>query len=187
VRRHRSGPPGVVRILAGRWKGRAVDVPPAARPTAGRARQALFDVLRDRVAGARVLDLYAGSGALGLEALSRGAAACVFVEPDDESLRRTLKRLCLGRSEARPLRSTAARAARSLAQEGETFDLIFADPPYGSRPSTLIPPGLGGLLSGDGLLVVQADRGVEVPVPEGLTSRGQRGYGRNVFHLFGMH
>jgi 16S rRNA (guanine966-N2)-methyltransferase len=176
-----------VRILAGRWKGRALEVPAAARPTAGRARQALFDLLGGRVVGARVLDLYAGSGALGLEALSRGAEACVFVESDDATLRRTLERLGTVPPEARPMRASAAAAIAALARSGETFDLILADPPYGGGTASLLPAGVAGLLSSAGLLVVQADRGAEVPPSEGLTLLERRPYGRNVFHLFGMH
>jgi 16S rRNA (guanine966-N2)-methyltransferase len=153
----------------------------------GRARQALFDVLGDRVAGARVIDLFAGSGALGLEALSRGAASCVFVETDDEALRRTLQRLRVEPSEARPIRSTAGDAVRALTREGEIFDLILADPPYGGGAPGVIPGGIGALLSEKGLLVVQADRGAPVPAPEGMALRDRRPYGRNVFHLFGMH
>jgi 16S rRNA (guanine966-N2)-methyltransferase len=176
-----------VRILAGRWKGRALEVPEAARPTSGRARQALFDLLGERVAGARVLDLYAGSGALGLEALSRGAAACTLVESDDAALRRSLERLGADPSQALALRGGAAVVVEILSRSGERFDLILADPPYVAGAPTLLPGGLAGLLSPGGLLVVQADRGGHVPPAEGLHLIERRGYGRNVFHLFGMH
>jgi 16S rRNA (guanine966-N2)-methyltransferase len=178
---------GAVRILGGRWKGRALEVPAQARPTAARAREALFDVLSRRLEGSRVLDLFAGSGALGLEAVSRGAAACVLVDRDDGALRRTLERLGATRQEARSLRGAAAGAVEDLLRAGETFDLIFADPPYVGGAVAPLPAHVRTLLAPGGLLVVQADRGAEVPATEGLRLLDKRAYGRNVFHLFGMH
>ncbi|HEX7251797.1 MAG TPA: RsmD family RNA methyltransferase, partial [Thermoanaerobaculia bacterium] len=77
-----------VRIFAGRWKGRMLEVPSDARPTSGRAREALFSIVRESLRGARVLDLYAGSGAVGLEALSRGARRAVLVEQKPGALDR---------------------------------------------------------------------------------------------------
>ncbi|MGB5294908.1 MAG: RsmD family RNA methyltransferase, partial [Thermoanaerobaculia bacterium] len=82
-----------VRISGGRFRGRSLPVPATARPTSARLREALFDIWRDRVPGARFLDLFAGSGAVGLEALSRGASFVVFVENDRDAVRR-LQAVC---------------------------------------------------------------------------------------------
>src|SRR6266852_2298662 len=82
-----------VHVIAGRWKARRLEAPPGARPTSGRAREALFSIVGERIAQARVLDLYAGSGAVGLEAASRGAPRVVLVEKRAEPLARTLARL----------------------------------------------------------------------------------------------
>lgn len=120
-----------VRVVAGSLKGRTLVTPSglSTRPTAGRAREAMFSILGD-VAGLRVLDLYAGSGALGIEALSRGAARAVFVESERKAfacLRDNVQALELGR-QVRLLSVRAESAARVL--EAECFDLVFCDPPW---------------------------------------------------------
>ena len=121
-----------MRIIAGEWRGRAIDAPPgqATRPTADRVRETLFSMLTSRLGGfqdLRIADLFAGSGALGLEALSRGAAAATFVESDAQAaaaIRRNADRL--GASErVRVIGGSALALPKS-----EPFDLIFADPPY---------------------------------------------------------
>jgi 16S rRNA (guanine966-N2)-methyltransferase len=122
-----------VRIVAGEWGGRRIQAPPGrdTRPTTDRVREAWMSAVAAEIPGARVLDLFAGSGALGLEALSRGAAEAVFVEsgaPALRALRANLDALgAIGRS-------TVVRgdALKYLAGLGEgAFDLAFADPPYG--------------------------------------------------------
>lgn len=125
-------PPGVLRIIAGRWRGRRMRLPAEAalRPTPERVRETLFNWLAPRLPGARCLDVFAGSGALGLEALSRGAATCLFLERS--------------RTSARALRATLAVLAAEGAQVLEAdaiawleratgrFDVIFLDPPFDS-------------------------------------------------------
>lgn len=121
---------GLVRISAGRWKGQRLPVPTGARPTAARAREALFDIIAQSVRAASVLDLFAGSGALGLEALSRGAVSADFVElaPGSlEALRANVAALGLG-GVASVHRGDALRFAERLAPGA--YDLVFADPPY---------------------------------------------------------
>ena len=172
-----------VRILAGRWKGRRLDVPRGARPTSGRAREALFDILQDSVVGSRVLDLYAGSGAIGLEALSRGAAEAVFVETDRAALDSNLSRIAPDAATARVVAADARRAAESLAREGERFDLVFADPPYSRNPSA-ISRSFADLVSPGGRLVLQTDADEEAPGIEGFSAPERRAYARNVFWIF---
>lgn len=125
-----------LRIVAGELGGRFIEAPPGrrTRPTPERVREAWFNALGDRVVGARTLDLFAGSGALGIEALSRGAAHVHFVESDSRAgavLRRNLASLeLLGRS--RVSRRDAFSFLEELRSRGERFDLALADPPYGS-------------------------------------------------------
>jgi 16S rRNA (guanine966-N2)-methyltransferase len=168
------------RILSGRWKGRVLQVPKSARPTSSRGREALFDVLQDSIPGARVLDLYAGSGAVGLEALSRGAAKAVFVETDVQALEANLVAVGAARDEFDVVRSEARDAVASLLRCGETFHLVFADPPYAAEQSAL-PARMSELLVPDGTLVVQTDSRAALGVPRGLSVDDRRGYGRNVF------
>ena len=176
-----------VRILAGRWKGRRLEVPAAARPTSGRAREALFSMLQDRVAGARVLDLYAGTGAVGLEAVSRGAAHAALVEQDAALLREALARLGAASSEVSLLAEPAAEAVARLIARGEKFDIVFADPPYALASEAPEIAGLARLLNPDGVVVLQGDAGEEVvPGVEGLRPLKRRAYGRNVFHFLGI-
>ncbi|MDD5556286.1 MAG: 16S rRNA (guanine(966)-N(2))-methyltransferase RsmD [bacterium] len=124
----------MVRVVAGTFRSRRLVTPRSrgVRPTADRVKEALFQILGDRVAGAAVLDLYAGGGGLGIEALSRGAASCVFVERDPacrRAIRANVAALGLGGA-ARLVAGDAARAVRALAARGERFGLVLADPPY---------------------------------------------------------
>jgi 16S rRNA (guanine966-N2)-methyltransferase len=121
-----------VRIVAGEWRGRRIEPPPGrdTRPTSDRVREAWMSVLQPELPGARVLDLFAGSGALGLEALSRGAGSALFVENHAAALgalRANLQALGAG-ARAEVFRGDAIRFAERL-EEG-AFDVAFADPPY---------------------------------------------------------
>lgn len=125
-----------MRIIAGRFRGRSLAVPKsrALRPTADRVREAVFSILGGRVVGSRVLDLFAGTGALGLEALSRGAACAVFVDYHRSSvalIRSNLERCQVKPSEAHLMCLTVPSAVARLETQGRRFDLIFMDPPYG--------------------------------------------------------
>lgn len=118
-----------MRITGGRLRGRTVKVPDTelVRPTQDRVREALFSMLQQVVPGAKTLDLFAGSGALGIEALSRGAASATFVELDARHAARLKANLAELRLEARTIR---ADAYKYVFPGGEAFDLVFADPPY---------------------------------------------------------
>jgi 16S rRNA (guanine966-N2)-methyltransferase len=176
----KAGASPTIRISAGKWKGRRIEAPPGARPTSSRAREALFDLLGPRLSGARVLDLFAGSGAVGFEALSRGASSAVFVETDAGALGRTLDRLHAADEGARILACDADSAVARLISRGESFDLIFCDPPYGAPR---LPGGLASVLAPGGELVIQRDAGSSCPPVSGLSAVRTRAYGRNVFHF----
>jgi 16S rRNA (guanine966-N2)-methyltransferase len=122
-----------LRIIAGRWRGRRWRFPDSAlRPTPDRVRETLFNWLQNRVSGARCLDLFAGSGALGLEALSRGAASVVFIEQERSAARAITEQLAhwgaVGGSVA--CADALQFLGRAPAEAGGPFDLVFLDPPY---------------------------------------------------------
>jgi 16S rRNA (guanine966-N2)-methyltransferase len=122
----------VLRIIGGSWRGRRLRFPsaPELRPTPDRVRETLFNWLASRIAGARCLDLFAGSGALGLEALSRGATAAVFVEHDHEAAEELRKLLAAW--EARGGEVVLADARSFLTRPARPFDIVFLDPPFAS-------------------------------------------------------
>lgn len=129
--------PNRLRIIGGRWRGVPITFPPvdAIRPSPDRVRETLFNWLQHDIAGARCLDLFAGSGALGIEALSRGAAHVTFVDREPaigRHLKETLARL--GGTDASVVVDEASRflTRRDPSQEWQPFDIVFLDPPYAS-------------------------------------------------------
>lgn len=174
-----------MRVIGGRWKGRRLEAGPAARPTSSRARGALFDILGERIAGARVLDLYAGTGAVGIEAVSRGARSAVLVETDAAPLRRTVERLGAG-NEVEILDAAAGAALAALDRRGDRFDLVFADPPYAASTDPAELDRCARLLAPGGLLVLQQDARRAEPSGPRIERLDRRSYGRNVFLFFGM-
>jgi 16S rRNA (guanine966-N2)-methyltransferase len=164
-----------VRVVAGEFKGRRLYAPRGARtrPTADRVREALFSMLGE-VSGARVLDLYAGSGALGIEALSRGAESAVFVERDREALAALRRNLEAVGADAEVKRQDAARF---LARPEGTFDLVFCDPPYDVAPRVAAPlsEALPAMLAKDGRVVTESDKRNPLLLP--LPLAVERSYG----------
>jgi len=173
-----------MRITAGKQRGRRLQSPKGlrTRPTSDLLRQAIFNVVETRVQGGRVLDVFAGTGAVGLEALSRGAAAATFIERDCQalaSLRANLASLGVA-SRARVIAEDALVALGGLAGAGEAFDCVFVDPPYGGdlalRCVEVLAPGR--ILSENALLVVQAFHKSVLPVRiETLSRWWDRRYG----------
>ena len=160
--------PGL-RVIAGTAKGRRLETPKdwdGVRPTSDRLRETLFNILAPRVDGARVIDGYAGTGALGIEALSRGAARVLFVERDNRAFRLISRNLEICRLRApgtSSVRSDFLEAARMLARE--RFDIILLDPPYDDpQLAEAVRAGLG-ILSDDGVLVLE--HATRVSPPEG--------------------
>jgi 16S rRNA (guanine966-N2)-methyltransferase len=173
-----------MRIVGGRLRGRALAAPKsqAIRPTADRLREALFNILvhayGDPVTGARVLDLFAGTGALGLEALSRGAAFALFIDDAAEAralLRENVAALGLG-GVTRVFRRDACKLGP--AHPIEPFSLAFLDPPYGRglAEAALASARAGGWLTPAALIVVEEAASVAFAAPEGFDELERRHY-----------
>jgi len=177
-----------VRIIAGSARGRRLAVPrgDAVRPTADRVRETIFNVLGQWLDGERVLDLYAGTGSLGLEALSRGAAHAVFVERDRDTaavLSQNIRALGFGPATT-VLLQPADRALRRLAGE-EKFTLVFADAPYAAATvaSLLVP--VAAVLRTGGRAVLEHGRREAVPEREGALVRwDERRFGDTVASFY---
>lgn len=171
-----------VRISGGRLRGRRLAVPCSARPTSARLREALFDIWQPRIVGARLMDLFAGTGAVGFEALSRGADFVVFVESDRAAVRR-LQSACdeLAPESTRVyLADLPAQMHRVQLAAGHRQDLIFADPPYDFAGYAELLASLGDLLQEGGEVAIEHSMRVEVPeTVEGLATSGSRAYGEN--------
>jgi len=173
-----------MRIIAGRLRGRELgSVPEGVRPTSDRVRESMFSVLGP-VEGLLILDLFAGTGAFGFEALSRGAKAVVFVDQSRRvvrALRGRVERLGLDESgELRILTSEAKKAIRRLAREGEArFDLVFLDPPYeeGDRVGTLDALFASGILADHARVVVEGPKRHPLPPRSGTVVLDERDYG----------
>lgn len=171
-----------MRIIAGTHRGQRIASPKGrdTRPTSDRVRENAFNLIGP-VDDADVLDLYAGSGALGLEALSRGAATAVFVEDDREACRTIGANLEKLRLKGSVVRQDAARA---LAQDRRTYNLILCDPPYDSAQHERIAPHFARLLAPDGLLVYESSGRADPPSVPGLEVRTSRKYGSARLTLF---
>jgi 16S rRNA (guanine966-N2)-methyltransferase len=180
-----------MRIIAGNFRGRRLLVPPgqAIRPTGERAREALFDVLEHGappVRGARFLDLFCGTGAVGLEAHSRGAAEVVLIEHDRAALK--VAQANIARLGAPPCVRLLARDASGLGPAPHPFDLIFLDPPYrsGLAGVTLVALARGAWLVGDARVIVELAATEDLDLPAGYTLERERRYGSAKF-LFLRH
>ena len=164
-----------MRVVAGEFKGRRLVAPRGGRtrPTADRVREALFSMLGD-VSGARVLDLYAGSGALGIEALSRGAESAVFVERDRAALAALARNL---EATGAPGEVRRQDVARFLARQEGTFDLVFCDPPYDGAPAiaATLAAALPEILDEDARIVTESDKRNPLVLPLPLVV--ERSYG----------
>ncbi len=174
-----------MRIVGGRFRGRALKGPAsrAIRPTSDRLRESIFNILAhgydDAVENARVIDLFGGTGALGLEAISRGARFALFVDEGSEAralLRENVEALGLG-GVTRIFRRDATKLGDAPA--GEKFDLAFLDPPYGKglAPRALHALADGGWLSEGALCVIEEAAEEELALPAGLERLDRRAYG----------
>jgi len=179
-----------MRIIAGKAGRLAIKVPAAvARPTTDFVRQAIYSILGERVENARVLDLYAGSGAIGLEALSRGAATCTFVDEHRQAcavISENLTRAKLGGGHV-----IKAEVASFLKRDATTYDLIFADPPYWKHHGD--KDAIGDLLKGrliaprlapGGCFIAEVSAKQSSPAADDLTLTSRREYGSSAILIY---
>ena len=178
-----------MRIIGGSFRGRRLTVAdvPALRPTTDRVRESIFNILAHRVdfEGIRVLDLFAGSGALGIEALSRGAGSALFVEQNRRAttaIKGNLDVFGVG-GESRVILRDAMRYLRSFKGD-EKFDLIFADPPYRAPVFNELLPAVQPLLTDHGLFVLERSAEIRIVEPRTLTTVLERRVGGTVIGLY---
>jgi 16S rRNA (guanine966-N2)-methyltransferase len=175
------------RIIAGRFRGRILRTPPgsATRPTGDRMKETLYDVLGPAVAGARVLDLYAGSGALGLEAVSRGAERAVCVETAPAALAALSANIAM-LGVAAQVRVVRQDALRYLARvRSAEFDIVLADPPYALGVESQLLAACAGVVVAGGTLVLQHHRRWQPPDGDpGWRRRRERRFGDTVLDFF---
>jgi 16S rRNA (guanine966-N2)-methyltransferase len=177
----------MTRVIAGSARGRRLAVPPGegTRPTTDRAREGLFSTwasLRGSMAGARVLDLFAGSGAIGLESLSRGASKATLVEGDAAAVKTILANVRTLALPGAEVRSGQVEKVITGAAPAEPYDMIFMDPPYqhgdAALGEILITLRSGGWLTDDAVATVErSTRGGEFAWPEGFSALRERRYG----------
>ena len=174
-----SKSPGGVRLSGGEFRGRVLAVPKGARPSEGRVREALFSIWGHRLEGARLLDLFAGSGAVALESMGRGALRAVAVEGNPqalETIEANARKLGQGLIEIRKL--TLPAGLSRLAETGERFDLVFADPPYAFNAYLQLLEGIAPLLAEEGEAVVEHSARVQLAPEAGeLVRTDMRRYG----------
>jgi 16S rRNA (guanine966-N2)-methyltransferase len=174
-----------MRVVAGAYGGRRLAAPDgsATRPTSDRVREALFSVLGTSVQGARVLDLFAGSGALGIEALSRGAASAVFVDRAPRAIGAVRANLAALGIDADVRRIEARAWLRTASARSEAYDLVFLDPPY-RRAAELgreLSEGLAAVLAPGARVVTESDR--RDPLELDLPVADERRYGDTVIRI----
>lgn len=180
-----------MRIVAGKFRGKALLSPgdDSVRPTSDRAREALFNILASRIGvhldGLKVLDLFAGTGALGLEAISRGASGAVFVDTGAEA--RGLIRDHIEAFSIAGIAKLLRRDATALGVAGTMgpFDLVFVDPPYNKGFGELALASLrdGNWLAADATIVLEESSDAELALPEGFTLDDRREYGAAAVHF----
>jgi 16S rRNA (guanine966-N2)-methyltransferase len=180
---------GELRIVGGALRGRRLRVPDrGVRPTSERVREAIFDILGPAwVEGARVLDLFAGTGALGIEALSRGAAEVVFVERDPAVARALRERIAALGLEGRGRVVIASAAPEAAAPHlAGRWNLVFLDPPYDTGAGEAWLPRLAAWTwpEDGGMVIYERRSGPAVPAPPGLALAVERAYGETTVSLY---
>jgi 16S rRNA (guanine(966)-N(2))-methyltransferase RsmD len=179
-----------LRLTGGQGRGRrlASAALRGLRPTAARVREALFDILGARVPGADMLDLFAGTGAVGIEALSRGARRVVFVESGTRATKLIEANLRTAgvAGEATVVAGGAARSLERLAAAGASFAIVFIDPPYATGAPAAILDRSAALVADGGVLVVEHDgrRGAQIAPPAGLRPGRRYRYGDSRLSVF---
>ena len=183
-----------MRIIAGEAKGRTLYAPSGegTRPTSDKLRGALFNILYGRIAGSRVLDVFGGTGALALEALSRGAEYAVVVDSDRNAIRaiRRNAQAVLGEHPEQRLRIVQADYRNAISSiAGEKFQVVFLDPPYRMTEAyadALMRLSSAGCLAGDVCVVLERSRDAEIALPDGFTAFDSRDYGETSVDFVGL-
>jgi len=178
----------MLRILGGSRRGKKLKGPSglAFRPATGRVKSFVFEYFKQDIAGSRVLDLFAGTGSLGIEALSRGAAHCTFVEQDNRILSLNLDACGFAHS-ARLVRGDVFKILPRLAADGRTFDFILADPPFKESLRERIAQAVdrNRLLEPNGLLIIEHDIRDPDRFEHGLKLLKQKRFGHCVLSVYG--
>jgi 16S rRNA (guanine966-N2)-methyltransferase len=176
-----------MRVIAGTHKGRRLQAPAGrdTRPTSDRIREALFSILGGRVVQARVLDLFAGSGALGIEALSRGAAEATFVDSDVPAVRAITANLEAIGAKATVVRAEARRFLGGASNAARQYDLVFLDPPYRLAASLGgdLSAALPAVLAPGATVIAESDR--RAPLELDLPTEDERRYGDTLIRIHG--
>lgn len=160
-----------MRIIAGEFKGRRLDFikTPGVRPAMDRVKESLFNVLGDTLADKNVLDLFAGSGSIGLEAISRGAKKCVFVDNDQKNasiMKQNSKKLGISEDRAAVFCCDWKAALRKLKGQKEAFDFVFVDPPYKRKDiyqNVLLVLSSSGILQNEAVIVIEHETRDKIP------------------------
>jgi 16S rRNA (guanine966-N2)-methyltransferase len=176
-----------MRVIAGTYGGRTLKAPPGdgTRPTSDRVRESLFSILGERTEGARVLDLFAGSGALGLEALSRGASDVTFVDDSRTAIAAVKGNLQALKARAEVRQTDALRFLGAALSSGAQYDLVFLDPPYrlAERLAPLLSEALPAVLAPGAVAVAESDR--RAPLALDLPLKDERRYGDTLIRIYG--
>lgn len=179
-----------MRVIAGKFKGRQLRAPRgrSVRPTADRVKEALFSILGERVAGAYTLDLFAGSGALGIEALSRGAAGATFVDKSRTAIATIKANLAAVAVEAQVYHEDALKFLSWSGKEGRTYNLVFLDPPYAELKelAELLGEALPGILAANAIVVCESAVQNTYDLKLHLNyERDERRYGDTLISIYG--
>lgn len=176
-----------VRLSGGAFRGRVLEVPPGARPTEGRVREALFSIWGERVDGARVLDLFAGSGAVALEALGRGALAALAVDQGVAAVKTIEANAALLGEKLLEVRRLPLPVGidKLVEEEAGPFDLVFADPPYSFEAWEALLAGIAPLLAAEGEIAAEHASRRALPLTAGPLVRTEtRRYGESALSFY---
>ncbi|RTZ90518.1 MAG: 16S rRNA (guanine(966)-N(2))-methyltransferase RsmD [Deltaproteobacteria bacterium] len=179
----------MIRITGGEYKGRLIKIPKnqKVRPTRSMVRQAIFNMIGNRIFDAVVLDLFSGSGLLGLEAKSRGARQVFFVENDKMVCKVLKNNLAAVTQRFRDpiLCTTAQKALRQFHQAGVSFDIVLMDPPYQMNVGPVLKSlSSTGIVKAGGWIVLERGKTTELTIPEGLVEIKEKTYGYSKIYIF---
>ena len=170
-----------MRIIAGEARGRVIEAPPGnhTRPTLDRVRENIFNMLQADIPGSRILDLFAGSGALSLESLSRGAEFAVMVDSDRNAIMTQKKNINSLRytGKTRQFHCDWRKAVDELTRNREIFDIVFLDPPYAMQNLRDVFDAIAGVTGTDSLVILEHESGKEIIVSERFQPIRQRAWG----------